>query len=123
MGDLISVDPDVVTYHATRVEQAASDAHVAVTAAQSMNVAGGAFGLMCAFLVTPAMVTTEAAKLMLVSVENLIGRSATVLRAGVGDFVVHEERVIDTVRALQADLDGASLSPTLAPNRIAQMMR
>jgi hypothetical protein len=45
---------------------------------------------------------------MLVSVENLIGRSATTLRAGVGDFAVHEEGVIDTVRALRADLDGGS---------------
>ena len=121
MGGQIRVDPDVVTYHATRIEQAASDAHVAVTAAQSLNVAGGAFGLMCAFLVTPAMVTTEAAKLMLVSVENLISRSATVLRAGVGDFDRYEDTAIDTVRALQADPDGASHGPT--PGGIAQVMR
>ena len=121
MGEKISVDPDAVTYHAARVEQAAADAHVAVTAAQSMNVAGGAFGLMCSFLVGPALATTEAAKFMLVSVENLIGRSATTLRAGVGDFAVHEDHVIDTVRALRGDLDGASHGPTL--NGIAQMMR
>jgi hypothetical protein len=121
VGEKISVDPEVVTYHAARVEQAASDAHVAVTAAQSMNVAGGAFGLMCSFLVAPAMATTEAAKLMLVSVENLIGRSATTLRAGVGDFAGYEEHVIDTVRALRGDLDGTSHGPTV--NGIAQMMR
>jgi len=121
MGEKISVDPDVVTYHAARVEQAAADAHVAVTAAQSMNVAGGAFGLMCSFLVGPALATTEAAKFMLVSVENLIGRSATTLRAGVGDFAGYEDHVIDTVRALRGDLDGAPHGPT--PSGIAQMMR
>jgi hypothetical protein len=72
---------------------------------------------------------------MLVSVENLIGRSATTLRAGVGDFAGHEESVIDTVRALRSDLDGTSPTPaqtptqtptptpTPTPNRIAQMMR
>jgi hypothetical protein len=121
MGGQIRVDPEVVTYHAARVERAAADAHVAVTAAQSMNVAGGAFGLMCSFLVAPALVTTEAAKHALVSIEDLIGRSATVLRAGVGDFVGYEDHVIDTVRAVQADLDGAAHGST--PNGIAQVMR
>ncbi|HSN43888.1 MAG TPA: hypothetical protein VLR88_07505 [Propionibacteriaceae bacterium] len=80
---------------------------MAVTAAQSMNVGGGAFGLLCSFLVAPAMVTTEAAKLALVSVEDVISRSATVLRAGVGDFDRFEDTVIETVRDLVSDVDDA----------------
>lgn len=101
----IRVDPEVVSYHAGRIERTAADAHLAVTAAQSMNVGGGAFGLLCSFLVAPAMVTTEAAKLTLVSVEDVISRSATVLRAGVGDFDRFEDTVIDTVRDLVSDVD------------------
>lgn len=108
MTEKVSVDPEVVDYHLARVEQAAADAHLAVTAAQSMNVAGGAFGVLCSFLVAPALVTTEAAKLTLVSVEKLISRSAKTLRAGVADFDRHETHVIGTVRGLQADLDGES---------------
>ena len=107
MGGQIRVDPEVVSYHAARVQRTAEDAHLAVTAAQSMNVAGGAFGLLCSFLVAPAMVTTEAAKHALVSVEDLISRSATVLRAGARDFDAYEDTVIDTVRAIEADLDQA----------------
>ena len=42
MGGQIRVDPEVVSYHAARVQRTAEDAHLAVTAAQSMNVAGGA---------------------------------------------------------------------------------
>lgn len=109
MGEQISVDPEVVAYHISRIERTAADAHLAVTAAQSMNVAGGAFGLMCSFLVAPALVTTEAAKHALVSVEDLISRSATVLRAGVGDFDAYEDKVISAVRAIEGDLDQARL--------------
>lgn len=106
MGERISVDPDVVVYHQGRVHRVADDVRVAVSAAQSMNVGGGAFGLMCSFLVPPAMLATGAATHALVSVENLISRSATVLRAGVGDFIDFEDHVIDTVRDVQAELDG-----------------
>ncbi len=105
MAARIRVDPEVVSYHAARIERTAADAHLAVTAAQSMNVGGGAFGLLCSFLVAPAMVTTEAAKLALVSVEDVISRSATVLRAGVGDFDRFEDTVIDTVRELVSNVD------------------
>lgn len=111
MGGQIRVDAEVVAYHAGRVQRAAADAHLAVTAAQSMNVGGGAFGLLCSFLVAPAMATTEAAKHALVSVEDLISRSATVLRAGVGDFDAYEDTVLDTVRAIEADLEGGSHAP------------
>jgi class 3 adenylate cyclase len=107
VADIISVDPDVVAYHAGRVERVAGDAHLAVSAAQSMHVGNGAFGLLCMFLVGPAMVTTAAATEALVSVERLITRSGTVLREGVSDFAGHEDRVVDSVRGVQTDVDGA----------------
>lgn len=104
-ADKIAVDAELVNYHVARVEHVAGDARLAVDAARSMNVAGGAFGLMCASLVPVAMATTFAATEALASIEQLLHRSTTVLRAGVGDFTAHENAVIDVLRALASDVE------------------
>lgn len=102
---LIAIDGELIDYHVARVERVAADVHVAVDAGRSMNVAGGAFGLMCASLVPLAMATSNAATDALASVEQLLHRSGKQLREGVGDFHAHELAITDVLRGVSADID------------------
>ncbi|WP_061965063.1 hypothetical protein [Demequina aurantiaca] len=106
MAELIRIDPDTVSYHAGRVDVAAGRVGTAVQAAQSMNVAGGAFGLMCAFLVAPAMATTYAATSAIVSSQKLLERSARELRGAMRDVGVYEQGVIESLNRRISALDG-----------------
>lgn len=105
MTDIIAVDSDLLARHAGRVEQVASDIGVAVEAAKSMNVARGAFGLMCSFLVPPVLTVTTLATHALASSQRLVERSSRELRKGVDGFARNEDDVIDVIEGLRKSLD------------------
>lgn len=101
----IEIDADILTRHAARVDQVATSVRLAQDAAASMNIAGGAFGLMCAFLVPPALVATTAAKLVLGSTERLLERSTTQLRGAVQDFTTYEDSAVTAIQSLGRGLE------------------
>jgi len=103
-GGKIALDAHVVSYHAARVERLADDVQVAIDAANSMNLMGGAFGLMCSFLIGPATTVTSFAKEGMHGVEGVLRESARELRAGLAEVAAFEEHVISEVRDLGSEL-------------------
>jgi len=105
--DEIAIDFDVLAYHAGRVERVAADVALAQNAASSINLGGGAFGLMCAFLVLPTTIVSSAAQLTLMSAKNLVDRSAREIKAVAKDFTLLEEDIISEIDDLQSELENA----------------
>ena len=103
-GGKIALDEHVVSYHATRVERLADDVQVAIDAANSMNLMGGAFGVMCSFLVGPTVAVTSLAKGSMQGAEEMLRESARELRAGLADVAAFEDQVISQVRDLAREL-------------------
>lgn len=106
MADLIAVDTETVRMHAQRVGQIASDVRLAQDAAGSMNLGGGAFGVMCAFLVPPAQIVSSMAIGAIASAATMLEQSEEQLRGLADDFDEGEQRQLDTIDGLNAALDG-----------------
>jgi hypothetical protein len=104
MGGRISVDADLISAQAARVELVASDVRVAVDAAGSTNMGGGAFGVVCAFLVPPAQLAAGMAAQALTAAEQMLQRSAAELRGVGSDLAAFEDDVVQSVRALEQGL-------------------
>jgi hypothetical protein len=105
MAGHIAVDQDLITSHAARVEVVASDIAVARDAAGSTNMGGGAFGVLCSFLVGPASLAASMAQQTIQAAEGMVRRSATELR-GVGtDMAAFEDDVVQGVAALGSGLE------------------
>lgn len=106
VADRISIDFDLLEQHARRVDLVASDVALAQDAASSINVGGGAFGLMCAFLVPPAALVSSLATSALASAQGMVERSARELRAVGTDFGTTEDAIVtdlaEFVKALDA---------------------
>jgi len=106
VAEEISIDFETIAYHAGRVDRVASDVALAQSAASSMNLGGGAFGLMCAFLVLPSTIVSTAAQLALASAQGMVERSAREIRGVSSDFSTLESDITDGVTTLRAELDG-----------------
>jgi hypothetical protein len=100
VSDTIAVDFDGLRQHAARVEQIAGDVEQAVAAARSLNLAGGAFGVMCGFLVPPAMVATEVATGMIQQAAGLLERAGAELRGTAEDGEATERSHLEVIRSL-----------------------
>jgi len=109
MAEKISIDADVMSHHISLVRHVATDVGTAASAARSMNLAGGAFGVMCAFLVAPAVAVTSVACSAIESVEGALDRSATELKGAVADFDRYESDVEDQVASIRRGLDAGGL--------------
>ncbi|WP_061962973.1 hypothetical protein [Demequina aurantiaca] len=105
MSDKIAIDADVMAHHIGKVNQVATSVGLATSAARSMNLGGGAFGLMCSFLVAPAVAVTSVAVSSIESVEEAIERSAKELKGAVADFDRYESDVEDHVASIGRRLD------------------
>ena len=100
------MDFDVARQHAARVARVASDVRLAQDAAGSLNLGGGAFGVMCAFLVQPAQLVSQVAVGTISSVSALLGRAESELLGMVADFEAMEEDVSGRYRQLHGRVDG-----------------
>jgi hypothetical protein len=105
MAQTITIDPDLITAHAARVDQVASDIEVARSAGGSTNMAGGAFGIMCAFLVPPASLVANIAMQAISSAEDMVKRSSTELKGVVQDFTQLEEALVADLKKIESGLD------------------
>ncbi|WP_036284217.1 hypothetical protein [Microbacterium luticocti] len=104
MGGHITIDQDLIIAHAARVRQVSSDVQVARDAASATNMSGGAFGVMCAFLVAPATLVATAASAAIASAQGLVDRSATELRGVADDMAAFEEELAVSIRQIESAL-------------------
>ncbi|WP_136517748.1 hypothetical protein [Cellulomonas telluris] len=109
-GGRIAIDVDTLTAHRRRLEQIGSQVDVARDAAGSVNLGGGAFGLMCAFLVPPLQVVQTAAQASIARVASSLERAGAEVAAAAADLEAADTYGTDTYRALQADLDRAAVT-------------
>ena len=96
----ISVDAAALRAQATAVEGIAGNVDYARDAVGSMNLGGGAFGLMCSFLVAPAMAVTMIAAETMAETSRMLRREADALRETADDFEQQEETVGGDMRTL-----------------------
>lgn len=104
MAERIAVDPDLISAHATRVDVVAGDVALAADAAGSTNMGGGAFGVLCAFLVPPAGIAASMASQAIRSAQAMLERSATELRGVSSDLAAFEDDVVQAVTTLDGQL-------------------
>ncbi|OZD55570.1 hypothetical protein CH252_06865 [Rhodococcus sp. 06-1477-1B] len=103
-GGDIRVDVELLHQHAGLVDQLASDAAQALSAVQSINLSGGAFGLLCAWMVPPVGMVSQAVGSAIQEGSQTIERTASQIRDAAGDFQRYEESVVDVVRSLERGL-------------------
>ena len=65
MAGVVMIDPGRVAGHAGRVKQVADTADQAASAASGMDLGGGAFGVLCSFMVMPLSLLSAPAQAML----------------------------------------------------------
>lgn len=100
MSARIAWDFDLLGEQARKVMQIGDDIGEAASAARALNISGGAFGVLCSFLVPPAEAITQAAARMIDVSEGLMERTGTQLRGLAVDGEQFETDVADAVRAL-----------------------
>ena len=100
MTDEIHIEPSLLLDQARASAEAAQAIGTARGAVASMNLSGGAFGLMCAFLVPVATSVTVAAERGMAAAQAMLTREADALRATARDFERAEHDVVDGLRDL-----------------------
>ncbi|QAY60101.1 hypothetical protein ET475_08930 [Microbacterium protaetiae] len=104
MADKIAIGHDLIFAHAARVRQVSSDIQVARDAATATNMSGGAFGVMCAFLVPPATIAASACSTVISSAQGLVDRSATEIRGVADDMAAFEDDLVASIRQIEQTL-------------------
>lgn len=105
MADQISIDADALQAHATRMEALAGDVAEAVSAIDSINLSGGAFGVMCSFLVPLVQPVSKSTASLIAEGEKLLGRTGTELRGAVSDWAQVEQDLTSAIQALHKGMD------------------
>jgi len=100
----IAADLDIIRAQAQQVEAIRSDVAAARSNAGSVNLAGGAFGVMCSFLVPPAMLFSQVALSAIDAADQLLGRTATELQGFATDVEESEAQIVAAITTLQKDL-------------------
>lgn len=104
MADRIAIDHDLIVAHAARVRRVSSDVQTARDAASATNMSGGAFGVMCAFLVGPATLVASAASAVIASAQGLVDRSATEVRGVADDMATFEDELTAAIQQIEQAL-------------------
>lgn len=104
MADRIAIDHELISAHAARVDQVASDISLAADAASSTNMGGGAFGVLCSFLVAPATIAATMAGSAISSAQGMVSRSATEIRGVAADMAAFESDVIAAISSLESQV-------------------
>jgi hypothetical protein len=104
VAESISVDFDIVSQHASRVERVAADIGVAQEAIGSVNLGGGAFGLMCSFMVPPVQIVSALASSAVGAAHDMVERSAREIRAAGKDLEAFEEYATSEFAALENEV-------------------
>jgi hypothetical protein len=100
-GQVIAVDAKLVLQHASRVGTVREGVAEAASAVGSVDLGGGAFGVLCAFLVPPAQLVAGIAQSMIVSAEGMLDRTVDELRGFASEVDERESTIAEQLRALQ----------------------
>lgn len=101
MSERIAIDFDLLSAHAGRVDLVAADVRMAQEAANSTDIGGGAFGLMCSFMVPPVQLVATLARGTIAAAAGMIDRSAEEIRGVASDFAAYEEYAEKEFRGIQ----------------------
>jgi hypothetical protein len=94
---VIAVDAELVVQHASRLGAVREGVAEAASAVGSVDLGGGAFGVLCSFLVPPAQLVAG----MIVSADDMLDRTVDELRGFASDVEDRETTIVEQVRALQ----------------------
>lgn len=103
-GADIRIDAELLHEHAGRVEGLTADAAQALSAIRSVSLSGGAFGLLCSWMVPPFAMASEMVGSAIQAGEDVIERTGDAVRGMAGDFQRFEDSVVDVVRGLEKGL-------------------
>lgn len=104
MTERIRFDVDTMRQHASRVDQLGDDVRLAVEAIRSVNLSGGAFGLMCAFMIPPVAAVSTVVAAAIGAEQDLVYRTAAELRMVAGELETHEASVAELLRSIEGEL-------------------
>lgn len=99
-GPVIAIDRELLRTHASRVHTVQTAVAEAASAARSADLAGGAFGILCAFLVPPTTLVTGIAESMITAAATMLERTSNELRSIATDVDTREEDIASQLRAL-----------------------
>lgn len=105
-ADRIQVDPDFLRQHATKITAISHEVAEASAAAAHVALGGQAFGIMCAFAAVPTTMLGLGAMGAVASVERALGRAATAATQMADDFENLENRFVQELETLRAEIDG-----------------
>lgn len=97
---MIAIDTELLRTHASRIRTVQAGVAEAASAARSTDLGGGAFGLLCAFLVPPATLVTGIAESMILAADGMLERTIDELRAVATDVEAREEDIARDLRTL-----------------------
>lgn len=86
----IVIDYDLLRAEAKAIENVAASVEQGIGAVRTINLAGGAFGVMCAFIVPYAAVATSMALQSFTETAEMLRREAEALDAVADDFEAME---------------------------------
>lgn len=96
----IAVDADVLTAHARKVAGIADDVSTAVGAVRSVALGGGAFGVLCGWMVAPAEIVSDVIATHARASREALERTEQQLHATVADFTELEASHVAALREL-----------------------
>jgi hypothetical protein len=104
MADNIALDFDRLRQHAALVDSLAGDVSSALSTLRGGDLASGAFGILCAFLVPPSLAMSAAATGLLGADGSLLLRTAGELRGTAAQWEQFEDDTVTTLRDLENGL-------------------
>lgn len=104
MSDKIALDMSVLRDHAAKIDQLGQSVGEAASAAGSLDIGGGAFGVLCSFLVPPTMLATGAMESVISSSQRALARTAIQLREVAADAEQREEDISRDIRNIMGQI-------------------
>lgn len=108
VADRIAISPSGLTTHARQVEQLAADVSVALDAVRGINLGGGAFGVMCAWMVPPALITSTIVINHIEQAQDVLQRTSDELVGAAQDFAKTEDGILAALKVLTQNVESPS---------------
>ncbi len=105
-ADRIQVDPDLLRQHAQKITALSHDVGDATSAAAHAALGGRAFGIMCSFAAPPTTLLGLGAVNAVSAVQRALIRAATAATQMADDFENLENRFVQELETLRAEIDG-----------------
>lgn len=104
MSHEITIDCDVLSAHAAKVDAIAQRLNESIGAITYMTLGSDAYGIMCATAALPTTMMGVGAGASLAATRDLLERSSRIVKLVIADFAECEAAAVDGIRALDAQL-------------------